>query len=105
MILPSTKLAKYPVLTNIVGSTILLGNHFQLEGFCGESPESGSRYTEIHIDIRKFKSRITAGVLSLLRDRMEKSLHSLRLSIGFSIEPMAEDERAKMEKKTENANR
>ena len=99
MILPSTKLAKYPVLTNIVGSTILLGNHFQLEGFCGESPESGSRYTEIHIDIRKFKSRITAGMLSLLRDRMEKSLHSLRLPIGFSIEPMAEDERAKMEKK------
>lgn len=99
MILPAARIAKYSMLTSMVGSTILLGNHLQLEGFCGESPESGSRYTEIHIDIRKFKNIITAGVFSLLRDRLEKSLHSLRLPIGFSIEPMAEDERAKMEKK------
>ena len=86
-----------------VNHPAVMNNKFELEGYCGESPDGGNRYTEVHIDLRNSKQTFFRSLYWSSLSQVNKLAQSVHMFIGFAIEPLAEDDRINQEKKTKTS--
>ena len=86
-----------------VNRPAVMNNKFELEGYCGESPDGGNRYTEVHIDLRNSKQTFFRSLYWSSLSQVNKLAQSVHMFIGFAIEPLAEDDRINQEKKTKTS--
>ena len=78
----------------------IVNNKFQTGGSFGKGPDGRNRYTEIYIDIRNGQGIGINFATGLFLGSVNKMASLLHMFIGFSIEPLAKDEIAGMEKKS-----